>query len=269
MSMLGNDIGRITRDSLNDFRNFMHAANLSPASMRLEMAGARSFTSWLVDGGHDLPALREPKMPRPKLKAPPALSGADMARVCAYAAEHVPQPYAAAIEFLWLTGMRVDELCHLEIAQLRFERDAGATGGGLFVFRGVVGKSKAVRDVYIADNAAVRRYYGVRKSLPWYTPESPWMFPARDGTAIKKRHVQKYIRDIRGPLGYPELTAHVFRHHWATQASAAGVDEFTIQAHLGHESIMTTSRYVHVSDAMKRAAHRAIQANRDGDRETP
>jgi integrase len=253
MAMLGGEVSAITRDSLNDYRNHLHARGLSPASMRIHMAGAKALTSWLADSGCALPELKAPKMPQVKVKAPPALSATDLGRILADAATHVPQPYYAVLAFLPLTGMRVDELCHLEIAQLQLD-------GGVFVFRGVGGKSKAERDVYLSDDSAsyVRDYHRIRKSLPWYTSDNPWMFPTQGGHA-EKRYVQEYLREVTKSLGIVGASPHAMRHYWATQAHAGGMSVLAIQKHLGHEAVATTGRYVHAESETMRQSIRTIK----------
>lgn len=77
----------------------------------------------------------------------------------------------------------------------------------------------------------------------------PWLFPGQD----PKRHMtsgtaQKIYNRARCQAGIDHGSGiHTLRHAFATHLLDAGVDPRTIQLLLGHRSIRTTSRYLHVS----------------------
>jgi integrase len=53
-------------------------------------------------------------------------------------------------------------------------------------------------------------------------------------------------------LGCPHYTAHEWRHTYATECLKSGVDLRDLQARLGHASVTTTEKYLHVVRAMDR-----------------
>ena len=83
--------------------------------------------------------------------------------------------------------------------------------------------------------------------IPRYSPDCPFLFPARPPT----RHIENFDYQwnrIRSEAGLPGLRLHDLRHSWASTAATNGVDMVTIAKLLGHALVETTERYVHLSD---------------------
>ena len=82
-----------------------------------------------------------------------------------------------------------------------------------------------------------------------YHPTRPWLFPQRTkavpmdiSTAQKLYYAAKQRAGITKAGGI-----HALRHAFATHAVEGGMDLATLQRLLGHDSITTTMRYVHVT----------------------
>lgn len=58
--------------------------------------------------------------------------------------------------------------------------------------------------------------------------------------------------------GVPHIHAHSMRHHTATSLLRAGVNVRIVQEILGHESLDTTMRYLHVTARDKKEAMRKL-----------
>jgi site-specific recombinase XerD len=155
----------------------------------------------------------------------------------------------AALEMLFATGMRISELTGLNRNQI------DATGR---IF--ITGKGKKQRFVYLTPRAI--------KQLELYlksrNDKMPALFiPYRGENAgktnkrISTNYLQMKIKQYREQLGINVPTsAHSLRHGFATYLAEQGANPAAIQVLLGHESLNTTTRYVHASDRYAETTHR-------------
>ncbi len=184
----------------------------------------------------------------PKAKGRPAaerdsLSPAQLAIFYAAASE-VSDPVRTILLLLPRTGLRISEACNLHRKNL--VQKQGHWG---LVFRGKRDKQRFVP----LNRAALKALKTYNKH---HSVES-WLFLGRAGGPIGPAAVRKVCRKIRQK--HPELgkmTPHTLRHTFATNALRSGMDLRTLQALMGHESIDTTSRYLHpdakmLSDAIE------------------
>jgi site-specific recombinase XerD len=83
-----------------------------------------------------------------------------------------------------------------------------------------------------------------------------WLFPGlRPGRPLDPTVLQKACRRAAERAGLTKrVSPHVLRHSYATHQLEAGVDLRTIQQVLGHTSLGTTQRYLHVTETLFRAA---------------
>lgn len=155
----------------------------------------------------------------------------------------------AMLETLFATGMRISEL-------LSLNRDQLDATGRIFIR----GKGRKERFVYLTKRAAVE----IRKYLKTRRDDSPALFiPYRGQNAklanmrISSNYLQMKIKQYRQMLGINVPTsAHSLRHGFATYLAEEGANPAAIQILLGHESLQTTTRYVHASDKYAEKTHR-------------
>lgn len=158
-----------------------------------------------------------------------------------------------AFDLLLATGMRVGELCSLELAQIDMSTGAAT----------VVGKGNRERRVYIiADKTRDRltRYIALRKKLA--SPDHDYLLVTATGRRVRPPYLRRHFHRATTRAGLSRrFTPHMLRHTAATMLLEAGVDIRYVQRLLGHRSIGTTERYTHVSDLSLRKVLTRVQRN--------
>lgn len=169
----------------------------------------------------------------------------------AYAKEKDPVkalPYLrdqAILELLFSTGLRVSELCSLNV-DLDLSRDELS----------VRGKGEKVRVVFLSEEAKdyVRKYLKARKDM-----EEALFVDGRPNKLhrITPRDIQRHLKKYVAQAGITSVvTPHTIRHVFATDLLSNGADLRSVQQLLGHASIVTTQIYTHLTDSHLRDVHK-------------
>ncbi|MCB1110440.1 MAG: site-specific tyrosine recombinase XerD [Chlamydiia bacterium] len=141
----------------------------------------------------------------------------------------------ALLETLYATGIRVSELCHLNV------HDVGEA-----TIR-VLGKGGKERIVPIGEVAleAIDAYLGnYRNDRGDRRP----LFVTKKGRRIDRTFVWKQVKAYAKEVGITKkISPHTLRHSFATHLLERGADLRVIQEMLGHADIGTTDRYTHLS----------------------
>ena len=155
----------------------------------------------------------------------------------------------AMLEVLFATGMRISELCSLNRSQID-------DTGRIFI----TGKGRKQRFVYLTPRAKqhLDAYLATRRD------DCPALFvpyAGRNAHKPKRRistnYLQARIKRYREKLKINVPTsAHSLRHGFATYLAEQGANPAALQILLGHESLDTTTRYVHASDKYAEETHR-------------
>lgn len=221
-------------------------------------AAARSFFAWAKDEeliGLD-PSLRliAPKRGRTL----PAVASQDGMRElldARSAAASEGDPVAlrdhAILELLYGSGIRVSELCGLDVDDLDQDRATAR----------VLGKGSKERVVPFGRPArdAIAAYVvrGRPVLLARAAKTTPAIFLGIRGARIGPRAVYTLVADALGPIiGAEAVGPHALRHSAATHLLDGGADLRAVQEILGHASLGTTQIYTHVSSERLTATYR-------------
>lgn len=141
----------------------------------------------------------------------------------------------AILEVLYASGLRVSEVCGLDIHDL----DDG--------FVRVKGKGGKERLVPIAQTAvkAVDHYL---LNFRTQAHEERALFVTSRGKRVDRMAMWKRVKEYATKAGISKsISPHTLRHSFATHLLENGADLRVIQEMLGHASVSTTDRYTHIS----------------------
>ncbi|HTT73241.1 MAG TPA: site-specific tyrosine recombinase/integron integrase [Thermoplasmata archaeon] len=147
---------------------------------------------------------------------------------------------SAIVHVLAFGGLRVSELCHLQLEDIEFERN---------ILHVRSGKGDKDREVVLEDRtrAAIDRYLSDRQLAG---VSSLRLFPVGPVT------VERIVRRAAVSAAIPRrVTPHMLRHTLATALLSRGCDIRYIQKLLGHASVATTQIYTHVDTTALREAY--------------
>jgi integrase/recombinase XerC len=217
---------------------------------------ARVFTAWAHRTGRlaSDPGVRLGS-PKPHHSLPPALR-TDEARALVDAAvlraddgEPVSLRDVAILELLYATGVRVGELCGLDVDDLDHERRVVRVLG-----KG--GKERTVPYGVPADRA-VQRWLRLGRPVLAAPGAAAALFLGARGRRIDQRAVRTLVHARLSDVpGAPDLGPHGLRHTAATHLLEGGADLRSVQELLGHASLATTQIYTHVTTDRLRQAYR-------------
>jgi site-specific recombinase XerD len=172
-------------------------------------------------------------IPRRKAEVhlPEVLSGQEVERLLS-AVENIK--HRVLLMTAYSGGLRVSEVLGLRVEDLDSDR---------MMIRVVQGKGKKDRLTLLSERALTElRAYWRR-----YRPD-PWLFPGMiPGRPLSESAAQRIYQKAARKAGIAKGSIHTLRHSFATHLIEAGVDVTIVQKLLGHSSVLTTMRYVHVS----------------------
>lgn len=187
----------------------------------------------------------------------------------------------AILELLFSTGLRVSELCNLNIDSVDLQRDEFS----------VRGKGEKVRLVFLSDEAklSLKNYLDKRVDMDEalfvrIRNNELRVKSEADGNGSRRislsdrpkenrslgatmrltpRSIERIIKYYAIKAGISKkVTPHIIRHCFATDLLSNGADIRSVQSLLGHSNISTTQIYTHVTDKQLHDVHKAFHGKR-------
>jgi site-specific recombinase XerD len=211
-------------------KGFSHSTcNVAVAGLRFfyHVTLRRGSTSFVI------PAAREPST------LPEILTREELTRLFS---RTIRPKHRVLLLTAYAAGLRVSEVVALQLSDIEAERG---------VLRVRQGKGARDRMTLLSPRLleALRSYW--RHEQP-----DPWLFPSRDRQGHLCAGAAKHLYAKAKQRANIEKAGglHTLRHTWATNLLEAGVDLHTLQRLLGHKSLRSTTRYLHLMRPAQDAA---------------
>ena len=248
---------QLQRDDVRAWLRHRSAAGLAPATLARSLASVRHLVRWhRREGTLASDPTAGLSAPRGAQRLPRVLRADELGQLLDEDAQP-ERPTAArddaVLELLYGSGLRVSELCGVDVGDLDL-------GRGLVR---VLGKGSKERLVPVGDAAAaaieahLARANAQLDGADGTHPAAgcgPELFRNARGKRLAPRDVRRIV-DRRSPV---PTHPHALRHSFATHLLDGGADLRSVQELLGHADLETTQIYTHVSrERMRSAVHSA------------
>lgn len=230
-------------------------AGAARTTLARRTSAVKAFTAWAVRRGilATDPAVRlqVPKAHRTLpavLRQDQALAAMTAAKLGAEQGDPLALRDRLIVEMLYATGIRVSELCGLDIHDVdNRHRLVRVLGKG--------NKQRTAPYGRPADEALRAWLTGGRPALA--TSESgPALLLGARGRRLDVRQARTVVHQTVSAVdGAPDMGPHGLRHSAATHLLEGGADLRVVQELLGHSSLATTQLYTHVAVSRLRAVH--------------
>ena len=235
-------------EHMDRFAAFVIDLGIGARSLARILSGVRQFYQYLVVDGYiennPTELIDSPRIPQ---HLPEVLSTAevDILEQAIDLSKWEGHRNRAIIEVLFSCGLRVSELTHLKMSNLHLDEE----------FIRVIGKGSKERLVPISQRAIreLEFWFADRNVMNIKPGEENYVFLNRRGHHLTRTMVLIMIKKYAQQAGIRKtISPHTLRHSFATALLEGGADLRSIQAMLGHESIVTTEIYTHLDTSSLR-----------------
>lgn len=242
------DPTKATVDDLRTFMGDLHDLGIMPRSCARILSGIKNFYRYLrLEGIMETDPTELLESPSVGSRLPSVLSLEEIDALIA-AMEDTPtgRRNRAIVETMYGCGLRVSELCALQISHIDFRN-------AVMLIRGKGSKERLVPVNEVALTR-IKNYVDTdRNDVPIASVDADTVFLNSRGRHLSRVMIFYILRDAAARAGIrTPLSPHTLRHSFATHLLEGGANLRSIQQMLGHESIATTQIYLHIENSRLR-----------------
>lgn len=229
--------GDFTEEQARAYLVARHRSEVSWATVNIDYSAMKLLYQEVLKQPWDVEATPRPRSLK---QLPRILSKEEVERVISSAKNLKAQAF---ILLLYGTGLRISEALSVKLEDINSER---------LQLRVSCGKGGKDRYVAMPEQLVpiLRSYYKE------YRPVEYLFNGERKGTTWKMRSVQYAIKLAAQRAGVKkEVTAHVFRHCYATHHLESGTSLLFLKEQLGHKDLKTTQQYLHLCTLTQTRVH--------------
>ncbi|TFV56535.1 tyrosine recombinase XerC [Mycobacterium sp. PS03-16] len=245
----------LTLPLLRGWLSAQAGAGVARTTLARRTSAVKTFTAWASRRGlMDTDPAARLQMPKARRTLPSVLRQDQALQAMTAAASGAQQgdPLALRdrliVEMLYATGIRVSELCGLDVDDVDTARR---------LLR-VLGKGDKQRTVPFGEPAdqALRAWLTDGRPALATAQSGPALLLGARGRRLDPRQARTVVHQTVGAVdGAPDIGPHGLRHSAATHLLEGGADLRIVQELLGHSTLATTQLYTHVTVARLRAVH--------------
>ena len=217
---------------VREFISSERRRGLNPRSLQRMLSSIRSFFNYLLDEEivETNPA-ENISAPKSTQLLPKALDTDLVKRLLDFKPKgDIEIRDKAMVELLYSSGLRLSELCGLNVDSVSVKERSCR----------VVGKGNKTRDLPVGEKAiqSLRDWLLVRKNIS--SDSNKALFLNKNGKRISTRSVQLRLERLSKKRGLPMVNPHMLRHSFASHILESSGDLRAVQEMLGHSDIGTT-----------------------------
>ena len=249
------DLNSIRQIHIRNFIRYLNDQNLSSASINRSFSSIRSYHKYLSGEekiSHNPTQLLEPPKISKKLPKVLSIQEVDVIINSVKLEESMGYRDKAILETLYSAGLRVSELCALEMNNILFDS----------AMLRVVGKGNKERYVPLGSKAIklINDYCKYIRSLLVNKKKTDGnVFLSKNGKKLTRMTIFNIMKKWTKISGInKDISPHTFRHSFATHLLEGGADLRAVQEMLGHSDISTTQIYTHLDNEYLKEVHRTF-----------
>jgi integrase/recombinase XerD len=255
------DVVNLTLRDLREWLIDLSRENLSATSVARIISSLRGFYKFLVSDGHlkKNPA-ENLSAPQKGFYLPKFLNQMEIEDLLLTpdTSTEIGLRDRAILETMYAAGLRVSEVCALQIGDI--DLDAGILT--------CTGKGSKTRKVPLGKSAVewLKSYLVIRRKKE--NIENQNLFVGSLGRPISRQDVFNLVKACGEKIGRADISPHTLRHSFATHLVQNQADIRSVQQMLGHADISTTQIYTHITDSHLRKTYEKFHPRAKGNTST-